>query len=113
MVEAMRATSLGQGEGWRRGGVDLIREVTAASPGYQGKGPCVVVPESEFCAKAAQLDHRKRKVEMVVLAFARWFIELKGRHVLRCSGRDKPAVVADGYKYANFHLRTLFTTIRR
>ena len=70
-----------------------------------------MIPEFGFAAKAAQLDHRKRKVEMVVLRFLHdGFIQLKGWHVLRCSGRDKPAVVADGYKYANFHHEPLFIT---
>jgi hypothetical protein len=30
---------------------------------------------------------------------------------LRCGGRDKPAVVADGYKYANFHHEPLFISV--
>ena len=100
----------GQGEGGC-GGVDLDPRGDRGQPGHQGEGLQVVIPEFGFAAEAAQLDHRKRKVEMVVLRFLHdGFIQLKGRHVLRCSGRDKPAVVADGYKYANFHHEPLFIT---
>ncbi|SAC93067.1 Uncharacterised protein [Enterobacter cloacae] len=71
-----------------------------------------MVPEFGLTAETAQLDHREGKVEVVVLRFLHdGFIQLKGRHVLRGSGRDKPAVVADRYKYANFHHEPLFISV--
>ncbi|SAF94912.1 Uncharacterised protein [Enterobacter cloacae] len=70
-----------------------------------------MVPEFGLTAETAQLDHRERKVEVVMLRFLHdGFIQLKGRHVLRGRGRDKPAVVADRYKYANFHHEPLLIT---
>jgi hypothetical protein len=73
----------GQREGGG-GGVDLDPRGDRGQPGHQGEGLQVVIPEFGFAAEAAQLDHRKRKVEMVVLRFLHdGLIQLKGRHVLR------------------------------
>ena len=103
-----------RGQGERSGGsVDLNPRGDRGQSCHQGEGLQVVVPEFGLTAETAQLDHRERKVEVVMLRFLHdGFIQLKGRHVLRGSGRDKPAVVADRYKYANFHHEPLFTTLQ-
>ncbi len=61
-------------------------------------------PEFGLAAKAAQLDHRQRKFEAVVLgALHDGLVQVKGRHVLRRILGDQPAVVTDGDEDAYIH----------
>ncbi len=94
-----------RGQGERGGGgVDLDAGGDCRQPGHQREGLQVVIPEFGFAAEAAQLDHRQGKIEVVVLRFLHnGFVQLEGRHVLRRVGGDKPAVIANGNEYANFH----------
>ena len=77
-------------------------------PGHQRERFQIVVPEFARSAKSAQLDHRKREIQAVILSPLHDFlVELKRRHVLRRGRGDQPAVVSNGNENAHVHRMAL------
>ncbi|MNL42255.1 hypothetical protein D3C87_1646980 [compost metagenome] len=94
----------GQGGG---GGEDLDPVGHGRQAGHQGEALQIVLPELGLAAEPAQLDHREREVEAVLLGLLHdLLVQREARHVLRSRLGDQPAVVADRNEDADFHINS-------
>ena len=85
-------------------GIELDALGDGGEAGHQREGFEIVVPELALAAEAAQLDHRQREIEPVMLGLQHdLLVELEGRHVLRRCRGDQPAVVADRNEHTDIH----------
>ncbi|MND79625.1 hypothetical protein D3C80_713710 [compost metagenome] len=76
---------------------------------HQGEGFQIIIPELGLAAKAAQLDHRQRKVEAILLRLQRdRLVQVEARLVLRRVFRKKPPIVPYRDKNTNFHFAVPF-----
>ena len=101
MVVAILATSAGGRVSTAVEAYNLIR----SEPRHEGERLEVIVPELRLSAETAQLDHRQREGESLLLCLDYdALVELERGFVLRCVFGDEPAIVADGNENPEVHV---------